>query len=176
MSIFSVAGLSKRFGRRQVVSGVNLRVEAGEVVGLLGANGAGKSTTFRMVVGLLKPEAGSITFRDRDITRLPMDARARLGMGYLAQEPTVFAQLSVADNDLRVRKLLLQVEQVFEGRGSKPGYPVGPEDERLRREVPGVDSQLRGKDRLLGRVVRTKLFGVEQVWVKKNTQSFAIHE
>ncbi len=98
MSIFSVAGLSKRFGRRQVVSGVNLRVDAGEVVGLLGANGAGKSTTFRMVVGLLKPEAGTITFRDRDITRLPMDARARLGMGYLAQEPTVFAQLSVADN------------------------------------------------------------------------------
>lgn len=98
MSLFSVTGLSKRFGRRQVVSGVNLRVEAGEVVGLLGANGAGKSTTFRMVVGLLKPEAGAINFRDRDITRLPMDARARLGMGYLAQEPTVFAQLSVADN------------------------------------------------------------------------------
>ncbi len=98
MSIFSVSGLSKRFGRRQVVSGVNLRVNAGEVVGLLGANGAGKSTTFRMVVGLLKAEAGTITFRDRDITKLPMDARARLGMGYLAQEPTVFAQLSVADN------------------------------------------------------------------------------
>ena len=98
MSLFSVVGLSKRFGRRQVVSGVNLQVEPGEVVGLLGANGAGKSTTFRMVVGLLKPEAGKIIFRDQDITRLPMDARARLGMGYLAQEPTVFAQLSVADN------------------------------------------------------------------------------
>ena len=98
MTLFSVAGLSKRFGRRQVVSGVNLRVEPGEVVGLLGANGAGKTTTFRMVVGLLKPEAGSIIFRDHDITRLPMDARARLGMGYVAQEPTVFAQLSVADN------------------------------------------------------------------------------
>jgi lipopolysaccharide export system ATP-binding protein len=98
MSLFSVTGLSKRFGRRQVVSGVNLQVAPGEVVGLLGANGAGKSTTFRMVVGLLKPEAGTIMFRDRDITKLPMDARARLGMGYLAQEPTVFAQLSVADN------------------------------------------------------------------------------
>lgn len=98
MSLFSVTGLSKRFGRRQVVSGVNLQVAPGEVVGLLGANGAGKSTTFRMVVGLLKPEAGTIMFRDRDITKLAMDARARLGMGYLAQEPTVFAQLSVADN------------------------------------------------------------------------------
>ncbi len=98
MTLFSVAGLSKSFARRQVVSGVDLSVEQGEIVGLLGANGAGKSTTFRMVVGLLKPEAGSITFLGRDVTPLPMDARARLGMGYLAQEPTVFAQLTVADN------------------------------------------------------------------------------
>jgi lipopolysaccharide export system ATP-binding protein len=116
MSLFSVTGLSKRFGRRQVVSGVNLQVAAGEVVGLLGANGAGKSTTFRMVVGLLKPEAGTIIFRDRDITKLPMDARARLGMGYLAQEPTVFAQLSVADN---VRIVLEQ------------HYPKAEQDTRL---------------------------------------------
>jgi lipopolysaccharide export system ATP-binding protein len=99
-----------------VVSGVNLQVAAGEVVGLLGANGAGKSTTFRMVVGLLKPEAGTIIFRDRDITKLPMDARARLGMGYLAQEPTVFAQLSVADN---VRIVLEQ------------HYPKSEQDTRL---------------------------------------------
>ena len=116
MSLFSVTGLSKRFGRRQVVSGVNLQVAAGEVVGLLGANGAGKSTTFRMVVGLLKPEAGTIIFRDHDITKLPMDARARLGMGYLAQEPTVFAQLSVADN---VRIVLEQ------------HYPKAEQDSRL---------------------------------------------
>ena len=116
MSLFSVTGLSKRFGRRQVVSGVNLQVAPGEVVGLLGANGAGKSTTFRMVVGLLKPEAGTIIFRDRDITTLPMDARARLGMGYLAQEPTVFAQLSVADN---VRIVLEQ------------HYPKAEQDTRL---------------------------------------------
>jgi lipopolysaccharide export system ATP-binding protein len=98
MSLFSVKGLSKRFGRRQVVSGVNLRVESGEIVGLLGANGAGKTTTFRMILGLLKPENGHVNFRDHDITRMPMHQRARLGMGYLAQEPTVFAQLSVADN------------------------------------------------------------------------------
>jgi lipopolysaccharide export system ATP-binding protein len=98
MTLFTVAGLSKSFARRQVVSGVDMQVEQGEIVGLLGANGAGKSTTFRMVVGLLRPEAGSITFLGRDVTPLPMDARARLGMGYLAQEPTVFAQLTVADN------------------------------------------------------------------------------
>jgi lipopolysaccharide export system ATP-binding protein len=98
MTLFTVAGLSKRFGRRLVVSGVDMRVEPGEIVGLLGANGAGKTTTFRMVLGLLKPESGSIHFRGHDITRMPMHLRARLGMGYLAQDPTVFAQLSVADN------------------------------------------------------------------------------
>jgi lipopolysaccharide export system ATP-binding protein len=98
MPLLVADGLCKRFGRRQVVGGVRLEVEPGEVVGLLGANGAGKSTTFRMMVGLLRPNAGTIHFADRDVTRMPMYARARLGMGYLAQEPTIFAQLSVADN------------------------------------------------------------------------------
>lgn len=96
--LLSVHGLTKRFGRRTVVSGVHLDVGPGEIVGLLGANGAGKSTTFRMMVGILRPDAGQIHFRGRDITRLPMYQRARLGIGYLAQEPTIFAQLSVADN------------------------------------------------------------------------------
>jgi lipopolysaccharide export system ATP-binding protein len=118
MSIFSVSGLSKRFGRRQVVSGVEMQVGAGEVVGLLGANGAGKSTTFRMVVGLIKPDAGHINFLGHNITKLPMDARARLGMGYLAQEPTVFASLSVADN---VRIVLEQ------------HYPKAEHDKRLEQ-------------------------------------------
>lgn len=96
--MFAVKGLSKSFGSRQVVCGFNLSVGSGEVVGLLGANGAGKSTTFRMVVGLHSVDAGSITFLDRDITSLPMHERARMGLGYLAQEPTIFASLSVADN------------------------------------------------------------------------------
>lgn len=96
--LFSVSGLSKSFGGRQVVSGFAMTVRAGEVVGLLGANGAGKSTTFRMVVGLLPADAGTISFRGQNIVTLPMDARARLGMGYLAQEPTIFATLSVEDN------------------------------------------------------------------------------
>ena len=96
--MFAVKGLSKSFGSRQVVCGFNLSVGAGEVVGLLGANGAGKSTTFRMVVGLHTADAGSITFLDRDITSLPMHERARMGLGYLAQEPTIFASLTVADN------------------------------------------------------------------------------
>lgn len=98
MTFFRVDSLSKRFGRRTVVQGFGMRVEPGEIVGLLGANGAGKSTTFRMIVGLYTPDAGSITFTGREVGSLPMHARARLGMGYLAQEPTVFAGLSVADN------------------------------------------------------------------------------
>ncbi len=121
MTLFTVAGLSKRFGRRLVVSGVDMRVEPGEIVGLLGANGAGKTTTFRMVLGLLKPESGSIHFRGHDITRMPMHLRARLGMGYLAQEPTVFAQLSVADN------VRIVIEQ---------HYPK-PEHERRLEELLG---------------------------------------
>lgn len=96
--LFTVAGLTKRFGSRTVVAGFSMRVQAGEVVGLLGANGAGKSTTFRMVVGLYQPDAGSIRFAGEDITPLAMYQRARRGLGYLAQEPTVFAHLSVADN------------------------------------------------------------------------------
>ncbi len=96
--MFAVRGLSKSFGARQVVSGFNLQVAAGEVVGLLGANGAGKSTTFRMIVGLHTADAGTIEFLGRDITRLPMHERSRLGLGYLAQEPTIFASLTVADN------------------------------------------------------------------------------
>lgn len=96
--MFAVKGLSKSFGARQVVSGFNLSVSPGEVVGLLGANGAGKSTTFRMIVGLHSADAGSIRFLDRDITSLPMHERARMGLGYLAQEPTIFASLTVADN------------------------------------------------------------------------------
>ncbi len=98
MTLFSVSGLTKRFGARTVVAGFAMSVGEGEIVGLLGANGAGKSTTFRMIVGLHRADAGEIRFRGRDITRLPMHARARLGLGYLAQEPTIFPGLSVADN------------------------------------------------------------------------------
>jgi lipopolysaccharide export system ATP-binding protein len=98
MPLLLAEHLSKRFGGRQVVSGASMTVEPGEIVGLLGANGAGKSTTFRMVVGLLRCDSGRILFSGQDVTAMPMYARARLGMGYLAQEPTVFTTLSVADN------------------------------------------------------------------------------
>jgi len=91
-------GLTKRFKRRTVVDDVSLEVQRGEVVGLLGPNGAGKSTSFHMIVGLERPNRGQIYLGDMDITTLPMYRRARLGLGYLAQETSVFQKLTVEQN------------------------------------------------------------------------------
>jgi len=90
--------LTKRYDKRAVVDDVNLNVEQGEIVGLLGPNGAGKTTTFHMIVGMTRPDEGSIYFEDDDITRLPMYKRARRGIGYLAQETSVFQELTVENN------------------------------------------------------------------------------
>ncbi len=90
--------LIKSYNKRNVVDGVSLHVDTGEVVGLLGPNGAGKTTSFYMLVGLVKADSGEIFFDDMDITHYPMHYRARLGVGYLAQEPSVFRKLSVVDN------------------------------------------------------------------------------
>ena len=94
--------LVKSYGKRVVVNDVSLHVEPGEVVGLLGANGAGKTTTFSMIIGLERPRTGRITLAGRDITRLPMYLRARLGVGYLPQEPSVFRRMTAAENILAV--------------------------------------------------------------------------
>ena len=91
-------GLVKSYSGRKVVDEVGLELHQGEIVGLLGPNGAGKTTTFHMITGFIRPEAGWIKIDDRDITRLPVYKRARLGLGYLSQEPSVFRKLSVADN------------------------------------------------------------------------------
>jgi lipopolysaccharide export system ATP-binding protein len=85
-----------------VVNGVCIRVDAGEIVGLLGPNGAGKTTTFNLVVGLVRPDSGRVEFDGRDITRLAMHQRARLGIGYLTQEPSVFRKLTVEQNILAI--------------------------------------------------------------------------
>ena len=94
--------LAKEYRGRRVVNGVSVQVEAGEIVGLLGPNGAGKTTTFNMVVGVVKPDEGTVNFLDHDITRLPMHQRARLGIGYLTQEPSVFRKLTVEENILAI--------------------------------------------------------------------------
>jgi len=99
-------GLAKSYSRRRVVDGISLEVGKGEIVGLLGPNGAGKTTTFYMFLGLVKPEAGKVRLGGRDITGLPMHQRARLGLGYLPQEPCVFRKLSVEQNLLAVLELM----------------------------------------------------------------------
>src|SRR6516165_5939333 len=98
MPLLQVRGLEKWYGRRQVVNGVDFDVDRGEVVGLLGPNGAGKTTSFRMTIGLIDSDGGKVVFDGRDVSRLPMYLRAKAGMGYLAQDKSVFRQLSVEDN------------------------------------------------------------------------------
>ncbi|HLF96081.1 MAG TPA: LPS export ABC transporter ATP-binding protein [Methylococcaceae bacterium] len=98
MATLFTQDLVKTYGKRNVVDGVSVRIDSGEIVGLLGPNGAGKTTTFYMIAGLVKPDRGTIHIDRNDVTRLPMHARARLGLGYLPQEPSVFRKLTVADN------------------------------------------------------------------------------
>jgi lipopolysaccharide export system ATP-binding protein len=94
--------LVKEYRQRRVVNGVSIRVAEGEIVGLLGPNGAGKTTTFNMVVGIIKPDEGEVRFQERRITGLPMHKRARLGIGYLTQEPSIFRKLSVEQNIMAI--------------------------------------------------------------------------
>lgn len=92
----------KKYRQRTVVKGVSVNVNQGEIVGLLGPNGAGKTTTFYMIVGIIKPNSGRVFFEDTDITSLPMYRRAQMGVGYLAQEASVFRQMTVANNIMSV--------------------------------------------------------------------------
>jgi lipopolysaccharide export system ATP-binding protein len=100
--LLNTEALVKEYRGRRVVNKVSVVVNPGEIVGLLGPNGAGKTTTFNMVVGVVKPDEGAVNFQSRDITRLPMHKRARLGIGYLTQEPSVFRKLSVEENILAI--------------------------------------------------------------------------
>lgn len=102
MTLLETHGLVKKYSGRTVVSNVSITVEQKSIVGLLGRNGAGKTTTFRMAVGMVTPNDGSVIFEGSDITRMPMYKRARLGIGYLSQEPSVFQRLSVRDNLLAI--------------------------------------------------------------------------
>ena len=102
MPLLEVRGLVKYYGRRKVVDGVDFEVDAGEVVGLLGPNGAGKTTSFRMTTGQVTPDGGKVWFTGQDVSRLPMYRRARLGMGYLSQETSVFRKLTVEKNILAI--------------------------------------------------------------------------
>jgi lipopolysaccharide export system ATP-binding protein len=147
----SARGLIKRYRRRSVVSDVSITVNAGEIVGLLGPNGAGKTTSFYMLVGLVAPDGGRILLDGRDITRLPMHQRARLGVGYLPQEASVFRRLSVADNILAV----LEVRSDLNGEGRRA------ELERLLHELhiahvrDGLGQSLSGGERRRTEIARS---------------------
>lgn len=104
--LLSVQNLEKSYGSRKVVNGLSFEVGQGEVVGLLGPNGAGKTTAFYMTMGLIRPDQGKVIFQNTDVTNMPVDKRARMGMGYLAQEPSVFRSLTVEENILCILETL----------------------------------------------------------------------
>ncbi len=140
-------GLRKRYGRRWVVKGVDIEVKRGEVVGLLGPNGAGKTTTFYMIMGAIKPNGGKVFLNDREITRLPMYKRARLGIGYLPQESSIFRRMTVWDNvysvlemkGLKKKEIIRKTEEVlkllgiYERRNNRGDQLSG--GERRRAEI-----------------------------------------
>lgn len=103
--LLSVENLTKIYGGKNVVDGLSFHVKPGEVVGLLGPNGAGKTTAFYITIGLISPSKGRVCFKDQDVTKLPMYKRARMGMGYLAQEPSIFRQMSVEDNIISILEI-----------------------------------------------------------------------
>jgi len=147
MSTLRTQGLTKSYGGRTVVRGVSLEVSSGEVVGLLGPNGAGKTTTFYMAVGLTAPDSGRVTLDDEDVTDDPMYVRARKGIGYLPQEPSIFRGLTVEQNILailetldmsaaarrqRARELLAELN--LQGLASAAAYTLSG-GERRRAEI-----------------------------------------
>ena len=146
MPILAAKGLVKVYNRRRVVNGISLHVDEGEIIGLLGANGAGKTTCFKMICGMLDPDDGKVFLKDQDVTGWPMYKRARdCGMGYLAQDSSVFSKLSVEQNlnmmielqDIRGRKKrelcnkLLDRFGISEIRKTKAGKVSGGERRRL---------------------------------------------
>ena len=102
MTLLKAEGLIKAYDGRRVVNDVAIEIHPGEIVGLLGKNGAGKTTSFRIIVGMISADAGTVTLKDRNITRLPMYKRAQNGLGYLSQEPSVFQKMTVMDNLIAV--------------------------------------------------------------------------
>ncbi len=102
MTLLETRGLVKKYSSRAVVNQVSITIGRRSIVGLLGRNGAGKTTTFRMIMGMITPDGGQVLFQGRDVTALPMYKRARLGIGYLSQEPSIFQRLSVRDNLLAI--------------------------------------------------------------------------
>jgi lipopolysaccharide export system ATP-binding protein len=145
-------GLVKSYRGRRVVDGVSFQIAPGEVVGLLGPNGAGKTTSFNMVVGLVAPEAGSVRLGDLDLTRLPMHRRARLGVGYLPQEASIFRKLTVRQNFTAVLEALGVARAERERRA---GALLA--EYRLEKVQDSLGEQLSGGERRRAEVARSLL-------------------
>ncbi|WP_201456511.1 LPS export ABC transporter ATP-binding protein [Chlamydia sp. 17-3921] len=111
MPILSVCNLVKKYNKKPVTNDISFQVNPGEVVGLLGPNGAGKTTAFYLTVGLIRPDSGKILFKNVDVTRRTMDYRARLGIGYLAQEPTIFKDLTIKENLVCILEIIYKARK-----------------------------------------------------------------
>jgi lipopolysaccharide export system ATP-binding protein len=150
--VLRAEGLVKGYRGRRVVDGVSFHVAPGEVVGLLGPNGAGKTTTFNMVVGLVTPEAGKVLLGEIDLTRLPMHRRARLGVGYLPQEASIFRKLTVRENFTAV------LEALGVGRAEREKRAAALLEEfRLENVAGSLGDQLSGGERRRAEVARSLL-------------------
>lgn len=148
--------VQKRYGQRLVVKQVNLEVSRGEIVGLLGPNGAGKTTTFYITTGLVKPNSGKVWLKDRDITNLPIDRRARLGIGYLPQQASIFRNLTVAEN----------IQLVLEQTVSSPKFRRMRQQEllqdfQLEKVANNKGSQVSGGERRRTEIARALAVGKE---------------
>src|SRR2546425_3715379 len=137
MSGLEGRNLERFYGHWKVVNQVSIGVERGEVVGLLGPNGAGKTTTFYLIVGLLRVDGGQILIEGKDITRMPMHERARTGIGYLAQEPSIFRKLTVRENILAILETLpISKKERLERLGQLPPEPNIPPPAKRRGDNP----------------------------------------
>lgn len=148
--------VQKTYGKRQVVNRVSLSVAQGEIVGLLGPNGAGKTTTFYMATGLERPDQGKVCLDQIDITDLPMHQRARLGIGYLAQEASIFRNLSVADN---IRLVLQQTRVPLEDHEDRLHHLL--KEFRLEKVAHTLGIQVSGGERRRTELARSLASGVE---------------
>ncbi|HEY8211182.1 MAG TPA: LPS export ABC transporter ATP-binding protein [Myxococcaceae bacterium] len=144
-------GLVKAYRKRRVVDGVQFRVKTGEVVGLLGPNGAGKTTSFNMVVGLVRPEQGRVFLDERDLTPLPMHRRARAGLGYLPQEPSIFRKLTVRQNFLAV----LELERGLDGGARRARADALLGEFGLERVADSPGDTLSGGERRRAEIARS---------------------
>jgi lipopolysaccharide export system ATP-binding protein len=148
--LLSATGLCKSFGPRRVVDGVDFDVKGGEIVGLLGPNGAGKTTSFNLVVGLLRADQGKVLLDGQDLTALPMHQRARMGLGYLPQEATIFRKLTVRQNLLAVFELQKGLARADrEARAQKM-----IEDFRLEKVADALGETLSGGERRRAEIAR----------------------